>query len=231
MKQLGRMILPALALLILLLVRAMAYDAVEVEIPVKTNESCVIELAGDFTDQKTIDGSGAFTVSVSHPGTYNCQVRQIPGTEENKIYDQRVYNVLLFVETDGDALRSAIVLSLDGEAEKPAELIFENETAEPPIPEEPDRPEPPSEPDQPEIPGEPDMPDIPGEPDMPDMPDTPSDPAKPQYHRASHDSSTPATGDGSRLAFWGVTFALGAGLLTGGVTVWRRRNNHGGSEQ
>ncbi len=130
MKQLGRMILPALALLILLLVRAMAYDAVEVEIPVKTNESCVIELAGDFTDQKTIDGSGAFTVSVSHPGTYNCQVRQIPGTEENKIYDRRVYNVLLFVETDGDALRSAIVLSLDGEAEKPAELIFENETAE-----------------------------------------------------------------------------------------------------
>ena len=110
MKQLGRMILPALALLILLLVRAMAYDAVEVEIPVKTNESCVIELAGDFTDQKTIDGSGAFTVSVSHPGTYNCQVRQIPGTEENKIYDRRVYNVLLFVETDGDALRSAIVL-------------------------------------------------------------------------------------------------------------------------
>ena len=216
------MLLLTLVLLVFLPARALAYDGVEIEIPVRTNEPCVIELTGDDTDQKTIDGTGVFTVTVSHPGTYNCQVRQIAGTEENKIYDNRVYNVLLFVETDGDALRYAIVLSLDGEAEKPAELIFENETAEPSIPDEPN---------QPESPREPDRPDLPEEPDIPDEPETPSEPAKPQYHRASHNSNTPATGDSSEIALWGTAFALGAGLLAGGMTVRRRRKNHGGSEQ
>ena len=125
-------------LLMLLPYRALAYDEVEVEIPVTTNESCVIQMSGDFNEEQTIDGSGAFIVPVSHPGTYNCRIQQIPGDEESKIYDEQVYNVLIFVETADGKLQASIILSADGEPEKLAELAFENETV--PLPPPPDEP-------------------------------------------------------------------------------------------
>ena len=202
MKRMKKMVLLALSLLVLLPGRALAYDEIEVEIPVATNESSVIQLTGDFTDEQTIDGSGAFIVSVSHPGTYNCQVKQIPGEEQNKIYDERVYNVLIFVETAEGELRSSIVLSIDGEAAKPVELAFANETVLPPTPEEPEEPEEPTPPEEPE------------EPDEPDTPEEPSNPTKPQYHRTQHpNSDTPRTGDTNTVLIWTVVLLAGAALL------------------
>ena len=99
MRKMKKLALLMFGLLMLLPYRALAYDEVEVEIPVTTNESCVIQMSGDFNEEQTIDGSGAFIVPVSHPGTYNCRIQQIPGDEESKIYDEQVYNVLIFVET------------------------------------------------------------------------------------------------------------------------------------
>ena len=227
MKGIKRMALLAVSLLMLLPYRTLAYDEVELKIPVTTNESCVIQLSGDLTGEQTIDGSGVLIVSVSHPGTYNCRIQQIPGDEENKIYDDQVYNVLVFVETADDKLQASVILSADGESDKLAELAFENETVQPPPPDEPEKPDEPEEPDIPDEPEEPDTPDIPdepGQPDTPDTPDEPSNPTEPQHHRAQHNNNdTPRTGDTNAVLIWSVVMLVSAALLAMVLIIWRNR--------
>ena len=101
MKEWKRSLLLLVCTLLLMPTRALAYDKLEIEIPVSTNEPCRIELSGDDTEERIIDGSGAFTVTADHPGTYHYQVRQISGGEKDKVYDERIYDVTVFVETDG----------------------------------------------------------------------------------------------------------------------------------
>ena len=218
MKGIKRMALLAVSLLMLLPYRTLAYDEVEVEIPVMTNESCVIQLSGDFAQEQTIDGSGAFIVSVSHPGTYNCRIQQIPGDEENKIYDDQVYNALIFVETADNELWASIILSADNEPEKLAELSFENETALPPPPNEPD------EPDEPTPPVEPDTPVEPEKTDTPNTSDEPSGPTKSQYHRAQHNNNTPQTGDTDAVLIWSVIMLTSAALLLMVLIIFRNKH-------
>ena len=128
-------------------------------------------------------------------------------------------------------MSGAIAISVDGQAEKPGELAFENETVEPTVPDEPDLPDEPDHPDEPDLPDEPAEPAQPSQPDSPSVPDRPSAPEKPQYHTTYHGSDTPRTGDSSRILLWGGAFALGTGLLAGGVIVWHRRKNSGGTER
>ena len=222
MRKMKKLALLMFGLLMLLPYRALAYDEVEVEIPVTTNESCVIQMSGDFNEEQTIDGSGAFIVPVSHPGTYNCRIQQIPGDEESKIYDEQVYNVLIFVETADGKLQASIILSADGEPEKLAELAFENETV--PLPSPPDEPD---EPDGPATPEEPDTPDTPEEPEKPDTPDTPDEPSNPtksQHHRAQHNNNdTPRTGDTNAVLIWSVVMLVSAALLAMVLIIWRNR--------
>ena len=216
MRKMKKLALLMFGLLMLLPYRALAYDEVEVEIPVTTNESCVIQMSGDFNEEQTIDGSGAFIVPVSHPGTYNCRIQQIPGDEEGKIYDEQVYNVLIFVETADDKLQASIILSADGEPEKLAELAFENETV--PLPPPPDEPDEPEEPDTPVSPEEPEK------PDTPDTPDEPSNPTKSQHHRAQHNNNdTPRTGDTNAVLIWSVVMLVSAALLAMVLIIWRNR--------
>ena len=203
MKKWKRSLLLMLGVLIMLPTAALAYDEIEVEIPVTTNEACRIELSGDAEGEQIIDGTGAFVVPVSHPGTYTCQVRQIPGDDENKTYDERVYNVTIFVESDGDDLKSATIIYIDGVSEKPISLTFENHTDTP------------------------DTPDTPGTPDTPDTPNTPN------YHKNNHTkgSNIPKTGDNSRLWVWIGTLAGTVVLLAVILIAWRRRKSHGGEKK
>lgn len=117
------------------------------QIPVFAAENTVVELP--FTIENTpgtvviepLDGApapaqeqftevteGRFALSFSDPGDYRYRIYQKPGTLPCVTYDETVYDVMIsvFVDDNG-SLYSVTVLSIDGEAHKPEQVVFTNE--------------------------------------------------------------------------------------------------------
>lgn len=128
-RKLLRCIVMSVVITIITMIHAAAgysYDSVSTELTVKTTTPCVVEITGDMTETKEVDGDGVFVLTASEPGTYRYRIKQIPGSDENVTYDTTEYNVLLFVESVDDRLLTAITLYFDDVLEKPAEVKFTN---------------------------------------------------------------------------------------------------------
>ena len=108
---------------------AAGYDAIQVSIPVSTNEQMQIEITGDgnVKETRSVNGTGSMTVSLDLPGTYHYKISQVPGSDANRTYDKSVYLVTVFVEDLDCKLSAAISADLEGQNKKPDSISFKNE--------------------------------------------------------------------------------------------------------
>ena len=75
------------------------------------------------------NGTGAFRIEVTEPGTYLYQIREIAGTDSGITYDSTVYHVTLFVENGDtpDTLRYAVSAAAEGKTDKSEQIAFQDE--------------------------------------------------------------------------------------------------------
>ena len=73
------------------------------------------------------NGKGNFTISISEPGTYIYKVSEIPGNDPNITYDDKVYEITVFVENDGaDGLKYSVSAKRSGTDLKSPDVHFKN---------------------------------------------------------------------------------------------------------
>lgn len=113
---------------------AETYTPINLKIPVYTNESMVLSLTGDDAKELTVETKGEFVLELKLPGTYHYELKQIPGKDSTKIYDERIYQITVFVEDHEGSLQAAFSADQVGAAAKPNELRFENQTKPTPTP-------------------------------------------------------------------------------------------------
>ena len=126
MRKMKKLALLMFGLLMLLPYRALAYDEVEVEIPVTTNESCVIQMSGDFVE--TADGKLQASIILSADG------------EPEKLAELAFENETVPLPPPPD------------EPDEPEEPATPEEPDTPDTPEEPEKPDTPDTPDEPSNP-------------------------------------------------------------------------------
>lgn len=124
--------------------------------------------------------SAAFTISIDSPGTYCYQVYELEGKYSYIQYDDRIYDVTIYVEAlEDDTLKAAVVLNSEETGDKPDTLVFENGVPDaPPFPDDPV-----TEPTLPTVQTEPTVPtEDPVEPTVtaPPVTDGPSGQSEPQ---------------------------------------------------
>lgn len=101
---------------------AETYTPINLKIPVYTNESMVLSLTGDDAKELTVETKGEFVLELKLPGTYHYELKQIPGKDSTKIYDERIYQITVFVEDHEGSLQAAFSADQVGAAAKPNEL-------------------------------------------------------------------------------------------------------------
>lgn len=73
------------------------------------------------------NGKGYFTISISEPGTFIYNVSEIPGNDPNIKYDDKVYEITVFVENDGtDGLKYSVLAKQVGTNSKSPNVNFIN---------------------------------------------------------------------------------------------------------
>ena len=148
MKRAGILFVSFVALFLLLSVRTKAdgnYSSVLVKIPFQCEKisgekdipylitlNAISEGAPDpNVNQISLGGGekGSFKISVTEPGTFAYRMKQKKGTVEKAVYDEKEYDVYLYVVNDGekDLSCSVSVVSVDGKKiPNTDEIIFQN---------------------------------------------------------------------------------------------------------
>ena len=81
----------------------------------------------------TENNTGTFEIEITEPGTYRYQVSECAGTDSDISYDERVYDVTVFVENGTeDQLVCAVTANAAGREEKAERIFFQNIAAEVP---------------------------------------------------------------------------------------------------
>lgn len=73
-------------------------------------------------------GKGSFgKIVYEKVGVYEYTIRQVAGKNESCTYDMRVYKMLVYVTNkEGGGLETTVVLHVDGETDKPDNIVFAN---------------------------------------------------------------------------------------------------------
>ena len=127
--------------------RAEAYEPLKAEIPVfchavddpETNIYQITILPENEqtpapvsdTLSVTENSGGKFEIAITEPGTYRYQVSETPGSDSGITYDERVYEVTVFVENGAEnQLVCAVTANTAGNSEKAGQILFQNIAAE-----------------------------------------------------------------------------------------------------
>ena len=141
------MLLSVVCIMMLKGMVAFAYETAGAEIPVyclrctadgSREYRLLLEPADDRSPQpeeKDIltgeDSVVRFNINLDEPGTYHYRLSQIPGAEEDTVYDETVYRVTVYAEDDGGKLIYAVTAVTDGDSAKADRIQFENEVKQP----------------------------------------------------------------------------------------------------
>ena len=127
-------------------VTAAAASPIIVELPIEVNGTAVVELKADegtddaFDGELYVENEGVFRLQYDEPGLYTYKVSQRIGSDEGITYDESVYAVQVFVESDDESvLTPTVVFNIVGETEKDDVISFYNRpritscTIDPPV--------------------------------------------------------------------------------------------------
>lgn len=143
-------------------------------------------------------------------GIYTYTIYQEPGENQLIDYDERVYNLVIYVTNSpsGQGLDTMVILYLLGEPTKQEEIVLDNEYTE--EPEEPEEPEETAPGPRPEEPGK---------------PEGPSRTTK--VDSVSQETTVPQTGDDTVIWPYVGLLLSGAGiLLMAGFTVNKKKSDN-----
>lgn len=122
---------------------AQAYTPLKAEIPVFCQEvadpevqvyQITIRPENEMTpvpDSGTLEvaenSTGRFEIEITEPGTYRYQIAETAGSVSGVQYDERVYEVTVFVENGPeDTLVCAVTAGIAGSDEKAGQILFQN---------------------------------------------------------------------------------------------------------
>ena len=79
------------------------------------------------------NSTGIYEIEITEPGTYRYQISETAGSDPDILYDERIYDVTVFVENGAeDQLVCAVTANAAGRAEKTEQISFLNIAAEVP---------------------------------------------------------------------------------------------------
>ena len=130
-------------------IKAQAYAPLKAEIPVfcqevTASETQIYQIAINPEDEETPapvsdtlavteNSTGKFEIEITEPGTYRYQISETAGSDSEIRYDDRVYEVTVFVENGAeDSLVCAVIANTAGKAEKAEQISFQNTAEEVP---------------------------------------------------------------------------------------------------
>lgn len=170
-----------------------AEDAYDVEIPVKITGGGTVRIEGSaFMPSQTeiqVQDEGVFKLSFDTPTpetTYSYKLRQVPGTDPDIIYDDKVYDVKVqfMFNSDRTKIYPVVIITRDQADQKPDVATWENKR----VTEDPTKP---SDTTKPGDPTKPDDPTKQSDPTKPDNPTKQSDPDKNRKTAKTADASQP----------------------------------------
>lgn len=112
-----------------------AKEPLEVKIPLSVLGEGTIKIEGeDFLPEETevaVNGDGFFVLEFIDPDpgkVYEYKLSQVKGNDENTTYDDTVYKASVYFIYDDDLmnLNPVVIVSVDGETEKPDTCRWEN---------------------------------------------------------------------------------------------------------
>lgn len=245
-------VLVSLLLLIMAMpLQAFAMESVTAEIPffvANISGTVVIESIDDaplpeVTEFENVS-NGTFEICYTEPNDYYYKLYQIPGSQYEVIYDEKVYSVIvsIFVDENGE-LYPVITVSIDGSDHKPDKIVFMNSVYNNPptppddTPADPPKDPPEKQPDQPSgyEPFDPGGSPIGGEDEeLPENLPEGSQDSTPDETPDVVPESTPDDIDGNEKdpglpqtgqIWWPVPIMLGIGILLFGAGIFLRRKD------